>query len=261
MNLSKFTKLGEDNKNQDNSGVVEQVYKNRMESEDLLSILSNQEVVINTNSGKVDKPSEIEDAVNVEKNEQCIPDTQVKEVAKIENITKDVVSEDSYKTYLSEKLGINPNEFSVYKNNSLKYDPIDFNEIHDTKGLIKQKVVEFELRSKLSCMPFDLIGLNPNVVQIQDYDIFFVGGKKFVGSSSRINNPTLVGSYESKWKDLIECGDLVKEDLMISASFEGKDIKTIALNKAEIDKLLDRFSGVNARVVFLEDKLLFVAGV
>lgn len=224
--------------------------------------ISSQEVTSETEPTNLVPHKEIEESAVFTEEKKMSESTEDKAEPIIdEQVSTALVPEDAYKKYISSKLGFNSEDVILYQPESLLCEAIDFSEIKDSKGLIKNKVIEFELKSKLSCMPFNLIGLNPNVVQIQDYDIFSVNNIKYVSSATRIVNPNTLKEYESKWSSKVECGDKIEEDLMIDVEYEGNTVRTIRFNKYELDFLLSRFSKVEARLVFHKEKLLFVAGI
>lgn len=168
----------------------------------------------------------------------------------------------NYRNYIIEKLCIDPNSHvEIYSPEVLKGKPLDFREIRDTKGLISAKVSKFELDYKMSCMPFSILRINKNVVEIRDYHITTVGNEKFVGSQNRITNQPRVDSYVERWKEKIECAEEIREDLMVDIPFNGSTVRTIAFNQAEIDLLLSLFNQVGAKLVIHGDKIEFVAGI
>lgn len=181
-----------------------------------------------------------------------------------EEVTREVVTyaNPNYSEYLREKLNISDSEdVDFYRPSILQCKPLDFSEIRDTKGIIKAKVADYELGCRLSCIPFKLIGLSNNIVEIKDYSIFTIAGEKYVSSSSRISNQLRMDEYVDRWKTKINSGEEIRESLIIEEKFEGKIIKTLAFNRKELDDLLSLFSKVNATLVSYTDDIKFVAGV
>ena len=187
----------------------------------------------------------IEEVVNMRKErESNIPQT-----------TPKVVEEEE------EQNNKHPNTYRVYEPIKMQVDEIDFSEIRDSKGLIKNKVLEMESTLGLSVLPFDILGLHPNVVEIKDYDIISIGNKKYVSSSEGIRSKQVVDFYINKWCDIISCGGKVDESLFVSKDCNGSKIRTLALTKFEMDYVLNVLRQANVKIIITDDDIKLVGGI
>lgn len=160
-----------------------------------------------------------------------------------------------------EKINKQHNTYRVYEPIKMQVDEIDFSEIRDSKGLIKNKVLEMESTLGLSVLPFDILGLHPNVVEIKDYDIISIGNKKYVSSSEGIRSKQVVDFYINKWCDIISCGGKVDESLFVSKDCNGSKIRTLALTKFEMDYVLNVLRQANVKIIITDDDIKLVGGI
>lgn len=160
-----------------------------------------------------------------------------------------------------EKINKQPSTYKVYNPIKMEVDEIDFSEIRDSKGLIKNKVLEMESTLGLSVLPFDILGLHPNVVEIKDYDIISIGNKKYVSSSEGIRSKQVVDFYINKWCDIISCGGRVDESLIVSKDCNGSKIKTLALTKFEMDYVLNVLRQANVKIIITDNDIRMIGGI
>lgn len=265
MNKIKILKGGKDDLDIGDGGTVEEVYVDRQPS--ISEVLNSSQFVKGEPSEVTsnDQPKQKENVVAEEvKPSQTFSDFgQAEEQENTETSTAVTNPCDTdYLSVIRRRLGVDDTEHvEVYVPSILSAKPLDFKEIKDTKGLISAKVSKFELESGLSCMPFSLIGLNKNIVEIKDYHIATVGKEKYVSSSTRISNKQKIAEYTERWKEKIESAEEIEENLMEIVSYNGQQVKTIAFNQAELDHLLSLFNQVNAALVIHGDDVIFMAGV
>lgn len=134
----------------------------------------------------------------------------------------------------------------VYRPSELTASPLEFKNIKDKRGHIKSKLLDFELKTRLTCIPFSLAKIPKGVVEIQDYYIFKVGNEKYASSSVRISDKGKVDMYIDNLKDMIETNGEFAISIMKTFDVDGKTITTMDLNKTDIDYILSVFAEANA---------------
>lgn len=120
-------------------------------------------------------------------------------------------------------------------------EPLRIEAIRDTEGYISAKVNRIEDKTGVSVIPFDLLGLLPQVVYIQGHEIIEVKGKKYVSGCTRKVNESLLYSYANKIENNILSGVEFDDSLMINCDFEGNRIETLKFNMKELSYLLAKF--------------------
>jgi hypothetical protein len=166
------------------------------------------------------------------------------------------------KSHLIETLKLDPTvSIDIYRPQTLSVEPISFKEIRDRKGSIAERVEQFEKKHKISCIPFKAVPLNNNVVQILGYNIFEMFGMKYASALDHQVNERVVKDYEEKWKQIIQDGGIVNEELIVDVEIEGETYKTVLFNTNELNYLLARFQEVDAVALISPDSYRIVAGV
>ncbi|MNN01076.1 hypothetical protein D3C81_1136850 [compost metagenome] len=194
-------------------------------------------------------------------------ESEMKKVPVIQNSTGNqeqslVPVNNLQKSHLIETLKLDPTvNIDIYRPQTLSVEPISFKEIRDRKGSIAERVEQFEKKHKISCIPFKAIPLNNNVVQILGYNIFEMFGMKYASALDHQVNERVVKDYEEKWKQIIQDGGIVNEELIVDVEIEGETYKTVLFNTNELNYLLARFQEVDAVALVSPDSYRIVAGV
>lgn len=127
-------------------------------------------------------------------------------------------------------------------------EPLHIRAIRDTEGYIASKIDKIEDRTGVSVIPFDLLGLLPQVVYIKDHDIIKVRGKSYVTGTKRKVNETLLYAYADRIESSILSGVEFDDSLMVTCDFEGSRIETLKFNTKELSYLVSKFSEMNPSV-------------
>lgn len=113
--------------------------------------------------------------------------------------------------------------------------------IRDEEGYICARVNRIEDETGIAVLPFNKIGLLPQVEYIQGHEMVFIYGDKYVTSVTRIINESALYQYVSKIEKCIVSGVEFDETLIIASDFKGERITTLRFNIKELAFIKAKF--------------------
>lgn len=120
--------------------------------------------------------------------------------------------------------------------------PLEISKIEDTEGYIGKRVNRVEDETGISALPFNRLGLLPQVVYIQGHTIIDLNCEPYVVSNSRIVNENLMHQYIGKIETSIMAGIEFDESLMVTKDFRDEMIRTLKFNFKELSYIKAKFA-------------------
>ncbi|WP_394862375.1 hypothetical protein [Paraclostridium bifermentans] len=120
--------------------------------------------------------------------------------------------------------------------------PLEISKIEDTEGYICKRVNRVEDETGISALPFNKLGLLPQVVYIKGHDIIELNCEPYVVSNSRIISENLMHQYIGKIETSIMAGIEFDESLLVTKEFENEMIRTLKFNFKELSYIKAKFA-------------------
>lgn len=112
-------------------------------------------------------------------------------------------------------------------------------EIKDVYGRISDIIDGISEQLGIAVVPFEMIGVTPELVRLQRHDIFTLGDKKF--AMRKEPRPGVVEQWKTKIIKMLSSGLPFSESLITTVQFDGKVCHTLALSEVEWTILMSMF--------------------
>lgn len=119
--------------------------------------------------------------------------------------------------------------------------PLHIDSIRDSKGYICDRINRIEDETGVSVLPFNKLGLLPQVEYIQGHEMITVYGDKYVTGNTRIVNENMLYQYVDKIERNIISGMEFDESLIVSSDFKNERITTLKFNIKELAFIKAKF--------------------
>ena len=145
--------------------------------------------------------------------------------------------------------------------------PIEFNtaeeiiieNIHDTHGVLSDKVDEVMISAGCAVIPFDAAGVLPQVVDFQRHEIITLNGTKYI--MAREIRTDVIEEFKEKITETLSMGLPYKRGLNIDVLVGTVSYETFALSKVEWSYLCSLFRRYSAKVIYSnQEQLVLVVG-
>lgn len=145
--------------------------------------------------------------------------------------------------------------------------PIEYNtteeviieNIHDTHGVLSDKVDEVMLAAGCSVIPFDAAGVLHQVVDFQRHEIMTLNGIKYI--MAKEIRADVIEEFKSKITETLSAGLPYKKCLNVDILVGTVSYETFALSKAEWSYVCSLFRRYGAKVIYSnQEQLVLVVG-
>lgn len=130
--------------------------------------------------------------------------------------------------------------------------PIKIPKIHDTEGLISERIRVIEDKTGISVLPFSITDTLPQVESLADHDIVEIGGERYSSGTTRVVNQRRLDAYVEEIKNCIARGQAFEDSLLERQEVNGHTFETMKFNIRELETLNSLF--INIVMSIYEDE-------
>lgn len=130
--------------------------------------------------------------------------------------------------------------------------PIKIPKIHDTEGLISERIRSIEDKTGISVLPFSITDTLPQVESLADHDIVEIGGERYSSGTTRVVNQRRLDAYVEDIKNCIARGQAFEDSLLERQEVNGHTFETMKFNIRELETLNSLF--INIVMSIYEDE-------